>query len=123
MDNIDRNQFIYKREVEHPEVKENTETGIIGADAYTTIVLDSFNINCVIRSITMDDGRLLVLLNDLHERYENKPKVHPKTGAPRFDRKGEMMFERVKETFQSEIYLSSDEKDAFYNLIKVNDYV
>ena len=29
---------------------------------------DSFNINKIVRSITIEDGRVLVLLDDLHER-------------------------------------------------------
>lgn len=120
---MEKTQFVYKRTIEIPGTKEDTEKGIIGTDPYTKVVNDSFNLNCVIRSITMDDGRLLVLLDDLHERYETKPKVHPKTGQPRFDRKKQMIFERVKETFQSEIYLSKEEKDQFYNLTSVNEYV
>ena len=119
---MEKTQFVYKREVIHPPIKEDVEKGIIGTDGYTETVLDSFNLDCIIRSITVDDGRLLVLLDDLHERYENKPQVHPKTGAPKFDRKGQMMFERVKETFQSEIYLSVEEKEQFFKLTAANSY-
>lgn len=122
MEHIDKNQFIYKREIKVPEIKENIEKGIKAVAAHPKIVFDSFSINNVIRAITMDDGKLLVLLDDLHERYETKPKVHPKTGAPKFDRKGQMMFERVKETFQSEIYLSKEEKEAFFDLTAINKY-
>lgn len=120
---MEKTQFVYKREVIIPPVFEDEEKTIIKEKGYTEIVLDSFNLDCVIRSITTDDSRLLILLDDLHERYENKPKVHPKTGAPKFDRKGQMMYERLKETFQSEIYLSKEEKEQFFKLTSINDYV
>lgn len=122
MEEMNKNQFVYKREIEVPEMKEDTEKGIIGTDPYTRIVFDSFNINNVIRAVTMDDDKLLVLLDDLHEHYENKAKVHPKTGKPKFDRKGQMIFERVKETFQSEIYLSKKEAKKYLKLTSINSY-
>jgi len=115
-----KTQFVYKREVEHPEVAVDAEKGILATDAYTETVLDSFNLDCVIRSMTMDNGGLLVLLDDLHERYDTKAKVHPKTGAPKFDRKGQMIFERVKDVFQSEIFLSKEEGQEFLLLTAVN---
>jgi len=115
-----KTQFVYKREVEHPEVAVDAEKGILATDAYTETVLDSFNLDCVIRSMTMDNAGLLVLLDDLHERYDTKAKVHPKTGAPKFDRKGQMIFERVKDVFQSEIFLSKEEGQEFLLLTAVN---
>lgn len=115
-----KNQFIYKREVQMPGIEENVENGIKASDPYIKTVQDSFDINRVIRTITADDDRLLVLLDDLHERYENKPRVHPKTGAPKFDRGGKMMYERLKDTFQSEIYLSKEEGKEFIKLASIN---
>lgn len=94
------NQFFYTRKElvsgtpENPEFKEYR---------------DSFNVNTVIRSITMEDGRVLVLLNDLHERAENVPDVDPKTGKPRG-------VKRVKNVFQSEIYLTPEDSLRFYEL-------
>lgn len=117
-----KTQFVYKREINVPPIKEDTEKGVLGTDGYTKIVLDSFDIERVIRTIITDDDRMLLLLDDLHERYETKPKVHPKTGAPKFDRKGQMMFEKVKETFQSEIYISKEEGEQFLKLTAANNY-
>ena len=117
-----KTQFVYKREVNVPPVEEDKENGVIGSDGYTKIVHDSFAIERVIRTVTMDNGTLLVLLDDLHERWETKPKTHPKTGAPRFDRKQQMMFERVKETFQSEINLNEEESKQFRELTSINSY-
>ena len=122
MEDLNRSQFVYKRTVQIPPVEADEENGIEAKDAITKVVLDSFDIERVIRAITMDDGRLLVLLDDIHERYETKPKTHPKTGQPRFDKKGQMIFERIKETFQSEVYLSEEEKDSFLKLTSINDY-
>lgn len=122
MENFSKTQFVFKREVTVPPIKEDVENGIIGTDGYTKIVLDSFDVERVVRSITMDNGSLLVLLDDLHERWETKPKTHPKTGAPVFDKKGQMMFERVKETFQSEINLQEEDGKNFLKLIAINDY-
>lgn len=122
MEESNKNQFVYKRTVNIPAVEANEEQGIEAKEAETKIVHDSFDINRVIRTMVMDDGNLLVLLDDLHERYENKPKTHPKTGAPKFDRKGQMIFERVKETFQSEIYLDEKETKQYRKLTSINNY-
>jgi hypothetical protein len=97
------NQFFYTRKElvsgtpENPEFKEYR---------------DSFNVNTVIRSITMEDGRVLVLLNDLHERAENVPDVDPKTGKPRG-------VKRVKNVFQSEIYLDPADAERFLKLTSI----
>lgn len=112
--------FVYKREIKIPPVKEDTENGIVGTDGYTKTVYDSFDIDRIIRTITMDDDGTLVLLDDLHERWETRPKTHSKTGAPQFDKKGNMMFERVKDTFQSEIPLSREEGVELFKLIRIN---
>jgi len=93
-----QNQFFYTRKElvsgtpENPEFKE---------------FRDSFNINKVVRSITMEDGRVLVLLDDLHERAQEVPDVDPKTNKM----KG---YKRVKNTFQSEIYLEPGDAIKFY---------
>jgi hypothetical protein len=93
------NQFFYTRKElvsgtpENPEFKEYR---------------DSFNINKVVRSITMDDGRILVLLDDLHERSRDVEDIDLKTNRM----KG---YKRQRDTFQSEIYLDPADAIRFYN--------
>jgi hypothetical protein len=72
----------------------------------TIYVKDSFNIEKVVRTITMDDGRRLVLLDDLHERVQEVPDVNPKTGKMTGMR-------RERNTFQSEIYLTKEDGERF----------
>lgn len=67
---------------------------------------DSFNVNKVVRSLTMEDGRTLVLLDDLHERAQEVPDIDLKTNRM----KG---MKRQKDTFQSEIYLSPEDAVRF----------
>lgn len=119
---MEKTQFVFKRKVIIPPIKEDTEKGIIGTDGYTHIVLDSFDVKRVVRSITLDDGSLLVLLDDLHERYQDRAQTHPKTGAPKFDKKGQIMFERIKDTFQSEITLNAEDAKEFFKLVAINNY-
>ena len=93
-----KNQFFYTRK----ELKSGTPENPV----YNTF-RDSFNINLVIRTISIEDGRLLVLLNDLHERAQEVPDIDPRTNKV----KG---VKRQKNTFQSEIYLESEDVERFY---------
>jgi hypothetical protein len=98
-----QNQFFYTRKElvsgtpENPEFKEYR---------------DSFNINKIVRSLTTDDGRLLILLDDLHERAQQVPDVDPKTNKM----KG---YKREKNTFQSEIYLDPADAERFLKLTSI----
>jgi hypothetical protein len=58
---------------------------------------DSFNINKVIRSMELEDGRVLVILDDTHERIQEVPILNKQN--VKVDTKKE------KYTFQSEIFL------------------
>jgi hypothetical protein len=97
------NQFFYTRKElvsgtpENPEFKE---------------FRDSFNINKVIRTVAVDDGRLLVLLDDLHERAQEVPDIDPRTNKMKGTK-------RQKNTFQSEIYLDPEDAERFYNTTAV----
>jgi len=97
------NQFFYTRKElvsgtpENPEFKE---------------FRDSFNINKVVRTITMNDKRTLVLLDDLHERAQEVPDIDPKTNKMRGQK-------RVKDTFQSEIYLDPADGERFLKLTSI----
>jgi hypothetical protein len=68
---------------------------------------DSFNLNKVIRSVQMDDNKLLILLDDLHERSEQVPDV----------KNGKMVgSKRERNTYQTEINLEGDDMIRFNNL-------
>lgn len=73
------------------------------------IFKDSFNVNKVVRSITMEDGRTLVLLDDLHERSQDVPDIDLKTNKM----KG---VKRQRDTYQSELYLSVEDAVRFEQL-------
>jgi len=89
-----KNQFVYTRMLEDESSNK------------TIYVKDSFNIEKVVRTITMDDGRTLVLLDDLHERVQEVPDVNPKTGKM-------TGMKRERNTFQSEIYLTKEDGERF----------
>jgi hypothetical protein len=73
------------------------------------IYTDSFNINKVIRSVQMDDNKVLVLLDDLHERSEEVPDV----------KNGKVVgSKRERHTFQTEINLLDEDAIRFNNLNK-----
>lgn len=84
-------QFFYTREVEGKKLK------------------CSFNINKIIRTEGLEDGRILVLLDDLHERSTLVPDINPKTGK-------QVGMKRQRDTYQSEIYIQADEADKFYSI-------
>jgi len=73
---------------------------------------DSFNINKIIRSVTLGDGRLLILLDDIHQRLEEKPKINTKINK---------VVGTIKEigTFQTEIFLQGNDKERFYKLTNI----
>ena len=68
---------------------------------------DSFNINKVIRSVSMENGELLVLLDDLHERSQEVPDIDLRTNKMKGTK-------RQRNTFQREITLSVDDAERFY---------
>ena len=74
---------------------------------------DSFNINKVIRSVQTDDNTLIVLLDDLHERVKEVPNISLKKDKVTGIRK-------QVEVFQSEIYLSGEDIERFYEQTKLD---
>jgi hypothetical protein len=66
----------------------------------------------VIRSLSNDDGTVLVLLDDLHERAQEIPDIDVRTNKV----KG---VKRQKNTFQSEISLSKEDGERFFNLLNI----
>lgn len=74
--------------------------------------LDSFNIEKVIRTITLENRKRLVLLDDIHERVMEMPQYDEKTGRP----KG---IKRERNTYQTEIYLSPEDSERFVKSVNV----
>jgi hypothetical protein len=70
---------------------------------------DSFNINKAVRTVTLEDGRTLVLLDDLHERSQDVPDIDLKTNKMKGTK-------RQRDTFQSEIYLDAEDAARFEQL-------
>ena len=99
-----KNQFFYTRR----EVSGGTPE----APEYRTFT-DSFNMNKVIRSISLDDDRVLVLLDDMHERAQLVPDIDPKTYKVRGQK-------RERNVYQSEIYLEQSDAKRFYELTSIN---
>lgn len=70
---------------------------------------DSLNINKVVRTVTLEDERTLVLLDDLHERSQDVPDIDMKTNKMKGTK-------RQRDTFQSEIYLNAEDAARFEQL-------
>jgi hypothetical protein len=98
-----KNQFFYTRK----ELKSGTPDNPV----YNTF-RDSINMNKVIRSVGIEDGRLLILLDDLHERAQEVPEVDARTNKV----KG---IKRQRNTFQSEIYLEPEDVQRFYEATSI----
>jgi hypothetical protein len=75
------------------------------------IYTDSFNLNKVIRSMQVDDNKVILVLDDLHERSEDAPDIDPKTGKV----KGQ---KRQRNSYQTEITLLDENAIKFNNLNK-----
>ena len=74
--------------------------------------LDSFNIEKVIRTIIVENGNRLVLLDDIHERSTEVPDVNPKNGQARG-------YKRERNTYQTEIYLSPEDSERFVKVMNI----
>ncbi len=75
------------------------------------IYTDSFNLNKVVRSMQVEDEKVILVLDDLHERSEPVPDIDPKTGKV----KGQ---KRERNTYQTEITLTGEDVIRFNNLNK-----
>lgn len=73
---------------------------------------DSFNINKVIRTVQMDEGDLLVLLDDIHERVVETPNINPKTNKM-------VGVTRKRDVYQSEIHLHGEDIANFQKLTTI----
>ena len=90
-----RNQFFYTRKEENG-----------------SHFIDSFNIDKVIRTVQMDEGDLLVLLDDIHERAVETPNINPKTNKM-------VGITRKRDVYQSEIHLIGEDIIRFKNVTEL----
>lgn len=69
-----------------------------------------FNINKVIRAITIEsNNNVIVLLDDFNERVRQVPDINPKTLKV-------VGTKNIRETVQSEIELNAEDGKRFFNL-------
>jgi len=73
------------------------------------VFTDSFNLDKVIRSVQMDENKVLVLLDDAHDRSEDVPDIDPKTGKQRG-------IKRQRNTYSTEISLVDEDVARFNSL-------
>ena len=81
---------------------------------YTAVIADkefkaSLNLNKLIRTLTNEDGSLIVILDDFNESVTQQPDIDIKTNKM----KG---YKSVRETVQSEILLNVEDAARFFNL-------
>jgi len=100
-----KNQFFYKKVIVTPP--KDPKKKPISKTFY-----DSFNVDTVIRSVILEDGRRLVLLNDIHERTTEQPDINPKTNKVRGMKK-------IRQTYQSELFLDKEDGDRFKKLTEI----
>lgn len=98
------NQFVYTRKEPLPVVINETEQKFVEFK-------DSFNLSKVIRSRELENGIRLVILDDLHERWQSVP-VTNKMGKI-------TAYKREKDVFQSEIYLEPLDSKRFMKLLTI----
>lgn len=70
---------------------------------------DSFNLNKVIRSVEIEDGKRIVILDDFHERVEMVPDINVKTNKVVGTR-------RERNTYQSEIHINAEDSKRFIEM-------
>ena len=71
------------------------------------IYTDSLNINKVVRSMQLEDNKVILVLDDIHERAEQVPDV----------KNGKVVgSKRERNTFQTEITLTGEDITRFHNL-------
>lgn len=101
-----QNQFLYTRR----EIIKGEE----GTPDRFLDLKDTFNINKVIRAVAQNNGELIILLDDIHERV---------TDVPVFDHKNNRIksYKKERGVFQSEIVISSKEDvERYYKATSID---
>ncbi len=104
---MNKNQFIYTRKTPMtPDHKDYVEGG-----ENMIIVRDSLNVTKIIRCITMDNGDLLVLMDDLHQRKQE---------VPIRNKKGQITgMKNEVNAFQSEVTILREQVVEFYQAVGI----
>lgn len=89
-------QFFYTRTVTNKNKEGKEETKV-----YT----DSINLGKVTRSVELEDGQLVVLLDDIHQRIESEPIISNKNRLTGH--------KNVTKTYQTEVYLQGEDVARF----------
>jgi hypothetical protein len=100
-----RNQFFYTRTVRTEVPATETSEAHIEVREYR----DSLNLDMVIRSVTLETGAVVVLLNDIHEQVTQEPIINTHTNKV----KG---YREIKANVQSEISLYVEDGRRFFEL-------
>jgi len=96
------NQFFYTVKFKESEDSEERE------------YLCSLNVNKIIRTLETKEEGLIVILDDFNERVTQQPDIDLKTNKM----KG---YKNVRETVQSEITLTKEDKERFYKLLNIEN--
>ena len=84
--------------------KEPSPIQVEGKEQKFVTYKDGINIDTIIRAISLDDGRMIILLNDIHQRPQE---------VPMKNKQGKITgYKREMNVFQSEIYLTEPEDIA-----------
>lgn len=100
-----QNQFYYTRTVVVPPEEGETEVK-------TLTLLDSFNVNDVLKTYDKGNGERIVLLKDMHERWQD---VDIKNAKGRV-----VNVKREKDIYQSEFTLNAEDNARFVKLTELS---
>lgn len=101
-----KNQFFYTRTV---RTQGGSEDVILESK-----FRDSFSLSKVIRSVTVENGNVIVLLDDVHEQIQQMP-IGGKNGKPH-------SFKEIRTMVQSEITLNAEDGRRFYALTNADGH-
>lgn len=97
-----KNQFFYTRK--EPVRPKEGETEVTFRE-----FRDSVNLEKVIRSIQLETGQVLLLLDDIHERPQEVPVTNKNNVI--------IGTKRERNVFQTEVYLSPEDGERFFKAV------
>lgn len=105
-----RNQFFYTTKEVIPPTEEGAKNG---QTEVVNIYTNSFNLDKVIRTVQMEKDKLIVLLDDIHERPQEVPNINPKTHKY-------LGTKMQRQVVQSEITLEGEDVLRFKELTQIS---